>query len=174
MLRKVSLLHVWFVATIGLWLGGAYYYQAAIYDPPSCFKLVRLNVDNTLLVHLNTAGRKKLIAVWKEAKKPQCIDKLSPMLPVLETGLETGHITEIIVEPVGEDIPPQLIWQIIWTKDWTRQMVLDKIENNNRSIRLFTHQNILILFIVSPFLLAVAMAMLTSLWGRVHASLKSK
>jgi hypothetical protein len=174
MLRKIGWLHVWFVATIGLWAWGGYFYQSEIYDRPSCFKLVRLNVDNTLLVHLKPAERKKLIAVWKEAKKPQCIDRISPMVAVLEKGLETGHITEIIVEASDEQIPQQLIWQIVWTKDWTRQMVLDKIENNNRSIRLFMNQNILILFIVSPFLLAVAMAMLKSLFEKVRASLKSK
>jgi hypothetical protein len=173
MLRKIGWLHVWLVGTIALWAWGGYYYQSQIYDVPSCFKLVRLNVDNTLLVKLNAQERKKLIAVWQEAKKLQCIDRVSPVVAVLETGLQTGHITEIIVEAAGEEIPPQLVWQIIWTKDWTRQMVLDKIENNTRSIRLFMNQNTLILFIVSPFFLAVAMAMLNALLGKLRASLKA-
>ena len=173
MLRKIGWLHVWFILTIALWAWGGYYYQSRIYNQPSCFKLVRLNVDNTLLVYLNPAERKKLISVWQEAKKQQCIDRVSPVVSVLETGLETGHITEIIVEPSGEAIPPQLVWQIVWTKDWTRQMVLDKIENNTRSIRLFMNQNTLILFIVSPFLLAVAMAMLRALLGKLRSAFKA-
>ena len=174
MLRRIGFLHVWLLFTIGLWSWGWFYYQAKIYDPPNCFKLVRLNVDNTLLVHLKPAERKKLIAVWKELKKPQCTDKMSPLLGVLETGLETGHITEIIVEPALEEIPPQLVWQINWTKDWTRQMVIDKIENNNRSIRLFIHQNMLILFITSPFLAAVGMALLSSMFSRLRTALRKK
>ena len=92
---------------------------------------------------------------------------------MLQTGLETGHITEIIVEPSGEDIPPQLVWQIIWTKDWTRQMVLDKVESNTRSIRMFMNHNTFILFIGSPFLLAVAMAMLKALLDKLRVSLKA-
>ncbi len=173
MLRKIGWLHVWFIATIGLWSWGVYYYQSRISDVPVCFKLVRLNVDNTLLVNLKPAERTKLIAVWQEAKKQQCIDKVSPVVSVLQIGLETGHITEIIVEPSGEDIPPQLVWQIIWTKDWTRQMVLDKVESNTRSIRMFMNHNTFILFIGSPFLLAVAMAMLKALLDRLRVSLKA-
>ena len=174
MLRKIGWLHVWVIATIILWSWGVYFYQSRISDVPSCFKLVRLNVDNTLLVHLKPAERKKLIAVWQEAKKQQCIDKVSPVVSVLETVLETGHITDIIVEPSGEDIPQQLVWQIVWTKDWTRQMVLDKIESNTRSIRLFMNQNTFILFLVSPFLLAVAMAILKGLLDKFRVSPPSK
>ena len=157
--------------TAALWSGGIYYSYITIYEPLYCFKLSRLGVDNTLIVKLSAAEKRKFIAVWREARKEQCTDKMSPMLDILEIGLKTGHITEIVIQSARENLPPELEWEIVWTKDWTRENVIQKIESNTRSIRLFRYQNSIVLFIVAPILLVIVGAILLSVLRKLGAKI---
>ena len=154
-----------------MWSGGFYYSYSTIYEPLYCFKLARLEVDNTLVVKLTPVEKQKFIDVWREARKEQCTDHVSPKLDILEVGLKTGHITEIIIHSAREDLPPELEWEIVWTKDWTRENVLQKIESNTRSIRLFRQQNSIVMFIVAPILIiifgAILLAILRKLGARI-------
>lgn len=157
--------------TACIWSAGFYYGYAKIYEPPFCFKLSRLGVDNTLVVKLSAAEKRKFIAVWREARKEQCTTAMSPMLDILEIGLKTGHITEIVIQSAREDLTPELEWEIIWTKDWTRDNVVQKIESNTRSIRLFRQQNNIVMFVIAPILIvilgAIGLALLRKLGAKI-------
>jgi len=167
--KVLSPLALWLLLTAVMWSGGFYYGYSKIYEPLYCFKLSRLGIDNTLVVKLSAAEKRKLIAVWREARKEQCTVKVSPMLDILEIGLKTGHITEIVVQSAREDLPPELEWEVIWTKDWTRENVLLKIESNTRSIRLFREQNSIVMFIVAPILIVIVGAIFLSILRKLGA-----
>jgi hypothetical protein len=167
--KLFSPLALWLLLTILMWSGGGYYGYTKVYEPPYCFKLLRLGVDNTLVVKLSPAEKRKLIAVWREARKEQCTINMSPMLDILEIGLKTGHITEIVIQSAREDLPPELEWEIVWTKDWTRENVIQKIESNTRSIRLFRFQNGIVMFIVAPILIVIVGAIMLALLRKLGA-----
>jgi hypothetical protein len=166
-----SPLVLWLLLTMALWSAGFYYSYKTIYEPRYCFKLSRLGVDNTLIVKLTAAEKRKFIAVWREARKEQCTDKISPMLDILEIGLRTGHVTEIVIQSAREDLPPELEWEIVWTKDWTRENIIQKIESNTRSIRLFRYQNGIIMFVMAPILIVIVGAMVLSLLRKLGAKI---
>ena len=167
--KLLSPLALWLLLTAVLWSGGFYYAYSKIYEPLYCFKLSRLGIDNTLVVKLSPTEKRKLIAVWREARKEQCTDRVSPMLDILEIGLKTGHVTEIVIQSAREDLPPELEWEIVWTKYWTRENVIQKIESNTRSIRLFRQQNSIVIFIVAPILIVIFGAILLSVLRKLGA-----